>query len=73
LYWFDDPALGVEDALGQVIGIVCLAEHVLDRAFLFAPELEERVVHELHAELGSGLNGRADAERLVLANQIGDA
>src|SRR5436190_13063784 len=67
---FHDAALSVKDSLGEVVGECCFAEDVLQRAFLFLSGLEKRVVHELHAEFGPGLNGRADTERFVLANQV---
>src|SRR4029453_9441173 len=68
-----DAALGVEDSFGELVGVVRLTKDVFNRGLLFLPELEERVVHELHAELGTGLNGRIDAEGFVFANQVGNA
>src|SRR5437588_11112199 len=65
---FHDAALGVEDALRQIVGVVSFAEHLLQLNLLFVPELEQSIVHELHAKLGARLNGRADAESLVLAD-----
>ena len=69
---FDAP-FGVDDPLGQVVRVVGLGQHVLDRALLLLPQLEQGVVHQLHAVLGPGLDRRTDAEHLVLADQVGDA
>ena len=50
-----------------------LDQDVLNRAFLFLPQAEEVIIQKLHAEFSPGLNRRVDAERLVFANQVGDA
>src|SRR5947207_2884351 len=36
-----DSALGIENAFGEVVGIVSSAEHLFEGDFLFLPQLEE--------------------------------
>src|SRR5688500_9316296 len=66
------PALGARDAGGEFVGLVGLREGVLLGDQLVLPMVVQRVVQQNHAVLGARLDRRRDAERLVLADQVGD-
>ena len=68
-----DAAFGVDDAFRQIIRALCLCEDVFHCAFFLAPQFEQCIVHQLHAELCTGLNCRRDAEGFVFTNQIRNA
>ena len=60
------------DLLVEDVREVRLDQHVLFGDDPVAPELEQVVVEQLHAELVAGLDRRVDSERLVFTNQVRD-
>ncbi len=68
-----EAAAGLDDSFGQVVGTVGFGQHIFDGDHFVLPVIEQCVVHQLHAELGTGLHRTVDTERFVFANQVGDA
>ena len=67
-----DSASRIDDPLGQIVRTVGLGQNVLDLDLAIPPKVKQRVVHQLHPELGTRLDRRSDTERLVLSDQVGD-
>ena len=72
LFVLKDATQSVGDALGELVGVLRLGQHILLRHLLLAPQLKEAVVEELHAEFAARLNGRVDSKGFIFTDQIAD-